>query len=251
MPQASKDLALYQEQTSDNIWYDGSRKRYFASLTFRPRFIKLDSNAYLERYTATKALDGDGRDGWVTIPLSAGTVPIPQRRIEPSVLRTLLECIRETWSVEILYQSMSVARPKPLWRRVSPHAFGFDGLRWHTRAYCHIEGKFKDFILSRCLDARAPGESGASPSQDQFWTRHFSVSLCPNPRLSPSQQEVVAQDFTMENRRLIVPVRCAMLYYFSKRLRLDVSERFDDPHEAPIVVKNRDAFDAALAEAMR
>ena len=43
----------------------------------------------------------------------------------------------------------------------------------------------------------------------------------------------------------------ALLYYFSKRLRLDVADRFDDPREAPVIVENRDEFDAALLEAMR
>lgn len=35
------------------------------------------------------------------------------------------------------YQSMNRDRPDPAWRRISPHAFGFDGLRWHVRAWCH------------------------------------------------------------------------------------------------------------------
>src|SRR4051812_14242301 len=51
VPQASKDLALYQEQAPDNIRYDRSLKRYFASETFRPKFIELDAAAYLERLT--------------------------------------------------------------------------------------------------------------------------------------------------------------------------------------------------------
>ncbi len=55
----------------------------------------------------------------------------------------------------------------------------------------------------------------------------------------------------MNGGEVVVPVRCALLYYFNKRLRLDVGELFDDPHEAPVIVKNRTAFDIALAEAMR
>ena len=54
----------------------------------------------------------------------------------------------------------------------------------------------------------------------------------------------------MEDGRISVPVRKALLYYFQKRLRLDVSSELDKPHETPIVVSNRAEFDAALAEAM-
>ena len=131
------------------------------------------------------------------------------------------------------------------------HAFGSDGLRWHTRAFCHIDRKFKDFILSRCMGARLPDAAGASASDDPFWGKSFSVVLCPNPRLTADQQKVIAGDFAMENGEVAVPVRRALLYYFSKRLRLDVADRFDDPSEAPVVVKNRDDFDVALLEATR
>ena len=121
----------------------------------------------------------------------------------------------------------------------------------HSRQLLPPSQKFKDFILSRCLDTRAPGEAGALPAADSLWDEYFSVVLCPNPLLSPGQRVVIAQDYAMEDGEKFVPVRHALLYYFSKRLRLDVADRFDDPREAPVIVKNRTAFDIALAEAMR
>ncbi|TPL86794.1 transcriptional regulator [Mesorhizobium sp. B2-3-14] len=249
VPQASKDLALYQEQASHNIVYDRSEKRYFASDSFRPKFITLDAGAYLDRL-ASKSLAAGGPDkGRDYDAFFADRLPIPQRHIAPGVLRTLLAAARENRSIEILYQSMSTARPDPLWRRVTPHAFANDGLRWHTRAYCHIDQKFKDFILSRCLDCRNPGDTGSAASADQFWNAQFPVVLVPNPKLTPSQQSIVADDFAMANGRVVVPVRHAMLYYFSKRLRLDLTS--SDPRETPVVVINRDEFDSALSEATR
>jgi predicted DNA-binding transcriptional regulator YafY len=252
VPQASKDLALYQEQAPNNMRYDRSLKRYFASETFQPKFIELDAAAYLERLTpSTNAARGIGIDTLSAGILSADRLPIPQRRIRADVLRSLLASARGGHSIEILYQSMSARRPEPLWRRISPHAFATDGLRWHVRAYCHIDGKFKDFILSRCLDSRAPGTAGSVASEDRFWNTRFSVQLTPNPRLNKCQKEIVSQDFAMESGRVAVSVRRALLYYFSKRLRLDVADHLETPSEAPVVVKNRDEFDRALAEAMR
>ncbi|MER8387080.1 WYL domain-containing protein [Mesorhizobium sp. M1380] len=250
IPQASKDLSLYQEQAPDNIVYDRSEKRYFAPDGFQPKFIELDAAAYLDRLASRPFATGGTTKNVDHGPLFADRLPIPQRRIASGVLRTLLAAARANQSIEILYQSMSSARPEPLWRRVSPHAFASDGLRWHTRAYCHIDQKFKDFILSRCLDCRDPGAAGNLASADQFWNAHFPVVLIPNPRLNASQQGVIAQDFGMENGRAVVPVRRALLYYFNKRLRLDVAAD-DDPREAPVVVSNREDFDAALAEATR
>lgn len=250
VPQASKDLALYQKQAPRNIEYDKSLKRYFASQIFRPKFIELDAEAYLEHLTASRAYDrSTGTE--CTIAMRVDKLPIPQRRIRPDVLRPILDCVRDCKSIEIFYQSMSSTKPDPFWRRISPHAFASDGLRWHVRAFCHIDGKFKDFILSRCLDARSSVSGGTSPSEDTLWGTIFPVSLRPNPRLTVGQQLVIAEDFGMENGEAVVPVRKALLYYFSKRLRLDVAEQFDDLREAPVVVKNKNEFDIALAEAMQ
>jgi hypothetical protein len=250
VPQASKDLALYQEQAPGNIQYDRSLKRYFGSTSFRPKFITIDSAGYLEQLNA-RTISGVSADSWVSSNPSAEKLPLPQRRVLPDVLRILLECIRGEKSIEILYQSMSASRPDPKWRRISPHSFGNDGLRWHVRAYCHIDKKFKDFILSRCLDTKSPDAPEAVASDDKYWIRYFSVRLCPNPRLTASQREIIAQDFAMKNGEALVRVRCALLYHFNKRLRLDVADRFDNPGEAPVIVKNRDEFDGALLEAMR
>jgi predicted DNA-binding transcriptional regulator YafY len=251
VPHASKDLTLYQEQVPDNIRYDRSQKRYFASESFRPKFIQLDAAAYLERLAHGLGPVQAGSESLGTSILSADIFPIPQRQIKADVLRSLLACARSKCSIEILYQSMSGARPDPLWRRISPHAFGSDGLRWHVRAFCHIDEKFKDFIISRCLDTRGAGPLGVAASYDQIWNANFSVVLAPNPRLNASQQEIIAEDYGMRAGRAVVPVRRAMLYYFSRRLRLDVAARFDDPREAPVIVQNSEEFDAALSESMR
>ena len=147
----------------------------------------------------------------------------PHRRIDVAVLRDILTAIRERRSLEIRYQSMNVSRPAPEWRRITPHALGNDGLRWHVRAFCHIDQKFKDFILSRCLNARKIDAPGAVPEDDQLWHEHFAVQLAPNPTLSESQRGVIAQDYEMQGGHAEVLVRKALLYYFQKRLRLDVA----------------------------
>ncbi|HEY4358555.1 MAG TPA: hypothetical protein VGN16_22605 [Acidobacteriaceae bacterium] len=46
----------------------------------------------------------------------------------------------------------------------------------------------------------------------------------------------------MEYRQIAIRVRKAMLYYFEKRLRLDVAEAVDAAKETPVVVLNKEAF---------
>ena len=49
VPQASKDLTLYQERAPQNAIYDKSAKRYIASKHFKPHFLKPDPDSYLSR----------------------------------------------------------------------------------------------------------------------------------------------------------------------------------------------------------
>lgn len=49
VPQASKDLTLYQERAPRNAIYDKSAKRYIASNEFQPCFLKPDAGQYLNQ----------------------------------------------------------------------------------------------------------------------------------------------------------------------------------------------------------
>lgn len=251
VPQASKDLNLYEEKAPGNLIYDKSAKRYLTSPRFKPVFLVPEAVAYLNQLRVGDSGAQLSQDTWLAFTPEADSMPVPHRRIEPAVLRSIVAAIRDTQSIEVQYQSMNANRELPEWRRITPHAFGDDGLRWHVRAFCHIDRKFKDFVLSRCLDVRACGQPGADPHADTHWRESFEVLLAPNPVLSEAQRGVIAQDYVMEGGKASVPVRKALLYYFQKRLRLDVADFADDPHETPVIVANRAAFNAALAEAMR
>ncbi len=251
VPQASNDLSLYKQLAGDNIHYYASEKRYLPTANFHPRFIEPSADRYLSKLKAVA--DGIiGPDEALIEPLpGVDSLPIPGRRIEPRVLRALLAAARSHRSVEIHYQSMNPDRPDAIWRRITPHTFAHDGFRWHVRAFCHIEGKFKDFILSRCRGVRQEGEPGARAEDDRHWHTFFKVVLLPNPALSPAQRQAIVWDYHMTRGRAVVPIRCALLYYFEKRLRLDVEPGKDRPAEKPVVVENWKEFvkarDAAMA----
>lgn len=250
VPQASKDLRLYSENAPGNLVYDKSAKRYLAAVDFAPVFLRPESDSYLAQLRSESNPAGTPQESWLASAPDCGVMPVPYRRIDAHVLRRIVAAARENRSMEIRYQSMNPQRPLPLWRRVTPHAFGNDGLRWHARAFCHIDEKFKDFILSRCLDVRSEGPAGRRAEADTYWFERFAVTVEPNPQLNEDQRKVIARDFRMEHGKASIPVRKAMLYYFQKRLRLDVSGKLDEPHETPIIVSNRAEFDAALREAM-
>ena len=246
VPQASKDLAQYQELAPGNLTYDKSGKVYLATADFRPQFFRPDPDKYLAQLRSIGESISTLEETWLSDLPPIDSLPLPRRKVKVTVLRTILTAVRGQLAVQIRYQSMNPKHPEPLWRSISPHAFCSDGFRWHVRAFCHRDKKFKDFLLSRCLNCRVEGNAEVSADADTEWNEYFEIKLTPNPKLSKGQQAIIAEDYCMDNNENTLLIRRALLYYFEKRLRLDVAEALDRPQEAPVVIANKRLFDDAL-----
>lgn len=155
--------------------------------------------------------------------------------MEAGVLKGVLQAIRQHGSREIRYQSMSQESPELMWRRAS-HACGHGGLRWRVQAYCHVDRKFRDFLLPRILNTRSPDASGQPAREDHLWNETFDVEIGPLPALMASQRSVVAKDFGMNNGRAKLKVRYAMPYYALKRRGLLGDAAKQSPRTQHIVV---------------
>jgi len=243
--QASADLAAYRDLAPENVLYDGSRKRFIAAVGFRPKLSQPSVDGYLLQLRAVADSVVSLVDSSIGALVPIDAMPIPHRRVDPEILRTILGVIRRRQGINLLYHSMNSKRPLPQWRGITPHAFAFDGLRWHVRAYCQLESRFKDFVLSRVLETGEEIALQKDSKEDFQWESIFQVVLIPNPKLAKSQRETIARDYEMTNGKLQITVRRALLYYFNKRLRLDVSD-VDDPKEAPVVLANKVDFLQAL-----
>lgn len=249
VPQASKDLTLYQERAPHNALYDKSAKRYVAAPDFEPIFLKPDPYGYLSRLRSVAEGRIELGDSWIIQVPDTDIALTPRRDISAEVLRTILGAVRDVRSVDIHYQSMSKDRPNPIWRRITPHAFGYDGFRWHVRGYCHITHKFKDFLLPRILSAGELSEPGTQASQDTLWQKRFAIEVGPHPDLTDSQKAVVAKDYGMAGGSAVLTVRYAMLFYVLKRLGLLGDAAQLPARSQHIVVINRTETAAALEAA--
>jgi len=246
VPQASKDLTLYQERAPKNAIYDKSAKRYVAGPKFSPKFLKPDPVSYLSRLKSLAEEMADPVDSWIAKPPTADIALTPRREVDLGVLRAVLDAVREGKSLEVHYQSMSKARPDPIWRRITPHAFGFDGFRWHVRAFCHLNERFKDFLLPRILGVREMGLPESAGDRDALWQEFFELQIAPHPDLAASQQAVVAKDYGMVDGRGVLHVRYAMLFYVLKRLGLLGDAAQQDPRTQHIVAVNARDVETAL-----
>jgi hypothetical protein len=250
-PQASTDLTAYQQSAPGNLTYDLSAKRYLTTPEFKPRYIRPNADRYLAQLTALATEVISLEDTWLSRPPEMSVIPIPRRKVDPLILRAVLRAVRLRRSIEIEYQSLNTATPEPVWRWITPHAFASDGFRWHIRAFCHRDNTFKDFLLSRCCGTRSDAEPGATPEADQEWTNQFEVQLKSNPNLSANQRKAVELDYDMRDGLLTLSVRLALLYYFDKRLRADLTQNTasnakSDAREIPVIVANRDEYEKCL-----
>lgn len=232
--QASKDISQYQGAAPGNIIYDKSNKYYLASAQFDPVFISPNAETYLSQLRlAEKNEMLPQLDFFGPLP-SINIVPTLFRKVDTQILKTTLACIREKKDAEILYQSMS--RPEPLLRWITPHALSFDGQRWHVRAFCHVDSRFKDFLLGRILEVGRTRDGSISPRLDGDWMEIVTIKIGAHPGLSEMQKMVIENDYAMTDGVLCLKIRKASLFYMLKNLKLEKVSSIRSPEDQQIVL---------------
>ena len=178
----------------------------------------------------------DSDDTWIAELPSYDAAPTPTRGVNPVILRSVVGAIRRSEAIEVKYQSLS--RPEPCWRWIAPHAIGFDGFRWHTRAFCQMDEAFKDFLLSRIISTRSAEASEVTDAADADWQEQVTLEIGPHPELSESQKKVIALDYGMRDGKTKISVRRALVYYALKRLGRDTNPAARHPKDQQIVLLN-------------
>lgn len=237
--QASTDLNRYIGMAPDNMTYDKSARTYIRGSNFDPLFLKPDASRYLSQLRSVADGILDRADAWIGQFPSYDSAPTPVRGVNAKTLRSVVAAIRRSEAIEVKYQSLS--RPEPRWRWIAPHAIGFDGFRWHTRAFCLTDQSFKDFLLSRIIETRGTKPSELRADDDADWNEQVTLEIGPHPELSETQQKVIALDYGMRSGRAKISVRKALLYYALKRLGLDTDPAARQPQDQQIILLNRQA----------
>lgn len=234
--QASTDLNRYIGMAPDNMVYDKSARTYIRGSKFDALFLKPDASRYLSQLRSVADGILDRADAWIGQFPTYDAAPTPVRGVNAKTLRSVVAAIRRSEAIEVKYQSLS--RPEPRWRWIAPHAIGFDGFRWHTRAFCLTDQSFKDFLLSRIIETRGTKPSEIDADGDADWNEQVTLEIGPHPELSETQQKVIALDYGMRGGRAKIPVRKALVYYALKRLGLDTDPTARHPQDQQIVLLN-------------
>ena len=214
---ATRDLAVYRQAAPQNIVFDGSSKTYRIGSNFRALFDHPLNRALC----ALSQGFGDGLGG-----SCGGLVPCeyPNLINRPSTktLAILTRSIRARSVLSVSYVCQSGGESS---REIAPFSLVDTGLLWLVRAYDRNSREFRDFILTRILDAfpvpyvvLGPEER---PDQDIQWNRIVELELISHPDvLGP---EVSALDYPMDNGVLRLASRAALAGYVLRRLSVDCS----------------------------
>ena len=184
VPQASMDISRYLTLAPQNIEYDKRAKEYIAASTFCAIYDTSTPQQYtaqllgLNQHVLPKEASLMGYEPPVA------SVPVPIRKLSTETLSALVRSVRTGSKLRLDY--LSITREEASTREISPHAFGFDGLRWHVRAYCHHREKFRDFVIGRISNIDGERASEINPNADAEWGRELDVVLAPYPKLNSS-----------------------------------------------------------------
>jgi predicted DNA-binding transcriptional regulator YafY len=122
--------------------------------------------------------------------------------------------------VRVTYLSLSEGEEKP--RVIVPHAFGWDGRRWHTRAWDQGHEEWRDYVLGRFEKISWPQEETVKGlPKDEEWECWETVNLQVNPKLSEKAKAGIRLDYGLENDVLEMEVRKAMKPYLLAELFIE------------------------------
>jgi predicted DNA-binding transcriptional regulator YafY len=236
VPQASADMKKYKQSAPNNIYYDKSQKRYLINSKFKPIFGAINAHDYLTKLSMLSKGVIKKEQAFIGYIPEYSMVPSFDRAIDPNILKKILKALKIGKSIYIYYQSMT--RSSPVWRWISPHAFAFDGFRWHVRAYCELSEEFRDFVLGRILETKNIKNSAVSPSQDYKWNRFFTLQIGAHPDLSPDQRKVIEKEFNMKNGILDIKVRAAFVYYVIIKFSIAYDKSLSFPKNKSLTLLN-------------
>lgn len=214
---ATRDFTLYRQLAPDNLKYDHRDKVYRRAKGFQPLFI------YDCAHTLQTLTWGQGVGLEVcNQPILVESVPTLSQP-DLDILAAISRAMYAAKALTIRYVSVGSGESV---REIVPHSLVNTGQRWHTRAYCRVHSKFRDFVLTRITAAdELDGLINAaveSLAQDHEWSREVELELVPHPRATYSR--AIELDYGLESGQSIkLSVRAVMAGYLLRCWDVDCS----------------------------
>lgn len=243
-PAATKDLKLYNELAPDNLIYEPGVFGFVPSQTFTEVFADLTPSTVLPMI-ADNLISVENPSGESSIyGVTVDKLPLPARLPTKQVLAQIVRAIKHQQQLRVRYHSLS-GRESSEYRVIEPHAMINNGLRWHVRAYSQETFDFRDFVLSRIVEAQLLDEAAESSSNyDDDWVEIVTLKLKPHPGLSEQKHLTLNYDYNMVDDIIELKVRRALVGYVLQRMAVDTTiDHSLNPNAYQLIVENRDEIE--------
>ena len=247
-PAATKDLKLYSDLAPGNLVYNHSVFGFVPGLGFSAVFADLTPAVVLPLIAANLAVASGPYGAALIYGLPTAALPLPARLPSQQTLAQITRAIHGNRKLRVSYRSLS-DRDNPAERMLEPHSLVNTGIRWHVRAYNEETCDFRDFVLSRMVEAACldtPAES--SMQYDDDWVESVSLILAPHSGLDPLKRESLLLDYGAAGDVIEVKVRRALLGYMLQRLNVDTTpDHGMNPNAYQLMLLNRDEIEPFAA----
>ncbi|MBL8651106.1 MAG: WYL domain-containing protein [Sphingopyxis sp.] len=237
-PQASADIAQYQELAPGNLDYDTVRKGYVRSQDFTPDLIGRAIDRYMMQIVGIERGWLRPSDTWLTSLPPVEVVSLERVSNDPEVVMAVLDAIRDASEIEIDYCSMTGSPATP--RSIAPHAMGFAWGRWYVRSWSRDHNDFRDYAMARIVKVHAAKPRTIDPAGDLEWHHKIDLILVPNPELEDDRRRAQEIEHRMEDGKLAISCRLSMAFYLMAEHKLAVTPGKLTPLEQPLVLSNLD-----------
>lgn len=229
----TRHIQEYRAEFPGQMAYDAIGKVFRPTPAFQPRYSRGVISEYLT--LARRFYTGADNHSW----LDSG--PSPHIEPDPVIFRDMVQAIKDQYPVLTRYRSWN--HPQGIERRIHPHSLAYSGLRWHCRAFDERTESYRDFHLGR-IDTLVPGGppgTGTTRDNDRDWNEYITLTMGPNPGLSPEEQGLVCADYGMSDGKLSVTCRRSMAHYVLQGYQVPTGGGTSGtPRSYPLVCENLD-----------
>ena len=247
-PAATKDLKLYSDLAPGNLVYNHSVFGFVPGDGFCASFADLTPAAVLPIIAANLAVASGPYGAALIYGLPTAALPLPARLPSQQTLAQITRAIHGGRKLRVSYRSLSDP-DKQAKRILEPHSLVNTGIRWHVRAYSEDTCDFRDFVLSRIVEAECldtPAESNMQYDDD--WVESVSLKLAPHSGLDALKRESLLLDHGASGDVIEVNVRRALLGYVLQRLNVDTTQDHGmNPNAYQLMLLNRDEIEPFAA----
>lgn len=223
-------IKAYSQKFPGQMEYDPHKKRHIKTDEFTCHITKDDPHRFLD-FVRGQALEGRFWENEPAMDFLITDADILCRpRLSGNILREIISAMACRKRLEIHYHKKAGVLDGLKWRTVSPNRLVYADQRYHLRGFCETRQKYRDFVLSRIVEAKMideerPEEHWVSSAEDRDWNTKVKLRFIPNPDLNEDQKKSVVEGYGLDPEgRLSIETNKALAYYVHRRLCAPDSE---------------------------